>query len=179
VVGNGDQGAPLAGALAEGRHVLAAWSDHTFEPDPPIFTSWVWMAHEAGGRDCAVGFAQRSERTGNGVDQVVWVIEELALLKPAPLSDGITGDAPPEIGWHLHPEAQGAGYATEAADATMRDASLNGLKVVIVVTDPHNAASQRVRPSRHGIARCYPRLLQRNQPAVHQSTVPLSDRLSK
>ncbi len=66
------------------------------------------------------------------------------LLKPAPLSDGIPGAAPTEIGWHLHPEAQGAGYATEAADAAMRDASLNGLNVVIAVTDPRNAASQRV-----------------------------------
>lgn len=37
------------------------------------------------------------------------------LLKPIPLSDSAKGERPVEIGWHLHPEAQGAGYATEAA----------------------------------------------------------------
>ena len=66
------------------------------------------------------------------------------LLKPAPLSIETTGDAPVEIGWHLHPDAQGAGYATEAAGAVMADASQNGLSTVIAVIDPRNTASQRV-----------------------------------
>lgn len=66
------------------------------------------------------------------------------LLKPVPLSDGIAGDALVEIGWLLHPDAQGAGYATEAASAVMSDAKRNALSLVIAVTDPRNAASQRV-----------------------------------
>lgn len=66
------------------------------------------------------------------------------LLKLAPLSDGIAGDAPVEIGWHLHPNAKGAGYATEAAGAVMSDAKRNGLNSVIAVTDRRNTASQRV-----------------------------------
>jgi RimJ/RimL family protein N-acetyltransferase len=66
------------------------------------------------------------------------------LLKPAPLSIETTGDAPVEIGWHLHPDAQGAGYATEAAGAVMADAAQNGLSTVIAVIDPRNTASQRV-----------------------------------
>jgi RimJ/RimL family protein N-acetyltransferase len=49
-----------------------------------------------------------------------------------------------EIGWHLHPDAQGAGYATEAASAVMTDAATSGLQTVIAVTDPLNVASQRV-----------------------------------
>jgi IMP cyclohydrolase len=78
VVGNGAQVEPLATALAEGRGALDAWSDHTFEPDPPLFTSRVWAAHEIGGQDCLMGFARRSERTGGGTDRVVWAVDELA-----------------------------------------------------------------------------------------------------
>ncbi|XBH22830.1 GNAT family N-acetyltransferase [Jonesiaceae bacterium BS-20] len=66
------------------------------------------------------------------------------LLKPIPLSAGALCKAPVEIGWHLHPDAQGAGYATEAASAVMTDAANNGLRSVIAVTNPVNAASQRV-----------------------------------
>lgn len=66
------------------------------------------------------------------------------LLKPIPLSVGVEGEAPVEIGWHLHPDAQGAGYATEAASAVMTDAANNGLPSVIAVTDPLNTSSQRV-----------------------------------
>lgn len=66
------------------------------------------------------------------------------LLKPIPLSVGVEGEGPVEIGWHLHPDAQGAGYATEAASAVMTDAANNGLRSVIAVTDPLNTASQRV-----------------------------------
>lgn len=44
------------------------------------------------------------------------------LLKPIPLSAGVEGEAPVEIGGHLHPDSQGVGYATEAASAVMRDA---------------------------------------------------------
>ncbi|MGP9784577.1 GNAT family N-acetyltransferase [Glutamicibacter sp. AOP12-B1-11] len=66
------------------------------------------------------------------------------LLKPIPLSVDVEGEAPVEIGWHLHPDAQGAGYATEAASAVMTDAANNGLRCVIAVIDPLNAASQRV-----------------------------------
>ncbi|MGO3150812.1 MAG: GNAT family N-acetyltransferase [Glutamicibacter ardleyensis] len=66
------------------------------------------------------------------------------LLKPIPFSIDVEGEAPVEIGWHLHPDAQGAGYATEAASAVMTDAANNGLRFVIAVTDPLNAASPRV-----------------------------------
>lgn len=66
------------------------------------------------------------------------------LLKPIPLSAGVEDEAPVEIGWHLHPDAQSAGYATEAATAVMTDAANNGLHSVVAVTDPLNAPSQRV-----------------------------------
>ncbi|GGJ54904.1 GNAT family N-acetyltransferase [Glutamicibacter ardleyensis] len=66
------------------------------------------------------------------------------LLKHIPLSASATSEPPVEIGWHLHPDAQGAGYATEAASAVMTDAATSGLQTVIAVTDPLNVASQRV-----------------------------------
>ena len=65
------------------------------------------------------------------------------LLKPIPLSVGVQGAPPIEIGWHLHPEAQGAGYATEAAGAVLEDAASGGRSSVIAVTSPRNMASQR------------------------------------
>lgn len=66
------------------------------------------------------------------------------LLKHIPLSASAKSEPPVEIGWHLHPDAQGAGYATEAASAVMTDAATSGLQTVIAVTDPLNVASQRV-----------------------------------
>ncbi|ASN21608.1 GNAT family N-acetyltransferase [Arthrobacter sp. YN] len=66
------------------------------------------------------------------------------LLKPILLSAGVKGESPVEIGWHLHPDAQGAGYATEAAGAVMADAASNGLRSLVAVTDPLNAPSLRV-----------------------------------
>ncbi|MBQ1025008.1 GNAT family N-acetyltransferase [Micromonospora sp. C95] len=68
------------------------------------------------------------------------------LLKPIPLSAGesVGGPNDVEIGWHLHPDVWGHGYATEAAAAVLDDAFGRGLTRVIAVTDPDNRASQAV-----------------------------------
>ncbi|GAA0434547.1 acetyltransferase [Actinoplanes capillaceus] len=68
------------------------------------------------------------------------------LLKPIPLSAGESTGGPDEveIGWHLHPDAWGQGYATEAAEAVLHDAFGRGLARVVAVTDPDNHASQAV-----------------------------------
>ncbi|MEG3632810.1 GNAT family N-acetyltransferase [Micromonospora palythoicola] len=68
------------------------------------------------------------------------------LLKPIPLSVGepAGGPADVEIGWHLHPNAWGHGYATEAAAAALNDVFGRGLTRVIAVTNPDNHASQAV-----------------------------------
>lgn len=57
-----------------------------------------------------------------------------------PLPD--SGDI--EIGWHLHPDAWGHGYATEAAGAILRRGLRSGLPLVVAVTYPANTPSQRV-----------------------------------
>ncbi|GIJ41777.1 GNAT family N-acetyltransferase [Micromonospora andamanensis] len=68
------------------------------------------------------------------------------LLKPVRLSAGEPsgGSTEIEIGWHLHPDAWGHGYATEAAAAVLDDAFGRGLTRVIAVTDPDNHASRAV-----------------------------------
>jgi RimJ/RimL family protein N-acetyltransferase len=49
-----------------------------------------------------------------------------------------------EVGWHLHPDAWGQGYATEAATAILAHAARSGIKPVLAVTNPANEASQAV-----------------------------------
>jgi RimJ/RimL family protein N-acetyltransferase len=85
----------------------------------------------------------------------IWVVSEqlsgqrvgVVLLKDIPASNHggpllPSGDI--EIGWHLHPSAWGRGYATEAAAVVLQHAFDGGLDVVVAVTHPENAASQRV-----------------------------------
>jgi len=68
------------------------------------------------------------------------------LLKPIPAS----GDEPlkpsgdVEIGWHLHPDYWGSGFASEAAEAVLEHAFAHGLERVVAVTNPANEASQNV-----------------------------------
>ena len=105
------------------------------------------------GRDEALASIARRR----GVDDPIhgiWAIATAAddqlvgtlLLKPIPLSAGEAPSDPPdvEIGWHLHPDAWGHGYATEAAAAVMADAFNRGLPRVVAVTHPDNHASQAV-----------------------------------
>jgi RimJ/RimL family protein N-acetyltransferase len=61
-----------------------------------------------------------------------------------PLSDGDGPTGLVEVGWHLHPEHQGQGLATEAARALLALAGEAGIGQVLAVTDLDNAASQRV-----------------------------------
>lgn len=49
-----------------------------------------------------------------------------------------------EIGWHLHPDSWGRGYATEAARAVLGHAFAAGLPEVIAVSHTDNYASQAV-----------------------------------
>ncbi|MGO4535735.1 GNAT family N-acetyltransferase [Leifsonia sp. 2MCAF36] len=69
------------------------------------------------------------------------------LLKPLPASGSGTPLRPSadiEIGWHLHPDAWGNGYASEAGRAVLHHAFTSGLKHVYAVTYKDNVASQAV-----------------------------------
>jgi RimJ/RimL family protein N-acetyltransferase len=61
-----------------------------------------------------------------------------------PLSDA---DGPAdliEVGWHLHPQHQGQGFATEAADTLLAVAATTGIGQVLALTDLDNVRSQAV-----------------------------------
>ena len=64
------------------------------------------------------------------------------LLLPLDDASGPTGAV--EIGWHLHPDYQGRGLATEAARALLSAAARAGRERVLALTDPDNAASRAV-----------------------------------
>jgi RimJ/RimL family protein N-acetyltransferase len=49
-----------------------------------------------------------------------------------------------EIGWHLHPDVWGRGYASEAARAVLRHGFARGLEEIHAVTHLTNVASQAV-----------------------------------
>ena len=49
-----------------------------------------------------------------------------------------------EVGWHLHPDHQGAGLATEAAQAVLALADEAGISDVLALTDLDNTPSQAV-----------------------------------
>ena len=69
------------------------------------------------------------------------------LLEAIPASGTGTPPRPSgdvQIGWHLHPDAWGHGYATEAAARVLEHAFAGGLARVVAVTNPQNTASQRV-----------------------------------
>jgi len=51
------------------------------------------------------------------------------------------GDGEFEIGWHLHPDSWGNGYATEAAGGVIALAFARGMAEILAVVRPDNAAS--------------------------------------
>jgi RimJ/RimL family protein N-acetyltransferase len=61
-----------------------------------------------------------------------------------PLADAFGSTDEVEVGWHLHPDWQGHGLATEAAAALLGAAADAGIVRVLAVTDPDNVASQAV-----------------------------------
>ncbi len=61
------------------------------------------------------------------------------LFKPLP-----NGVGEVEVGWHLHPDSWGHGYATEAARAVIRRGFEAGLPEVYAVVRPGNEASLAV-----------------------------------
>ncbi|MGV8908265.1 MAG: GNAT family N-acetyltransferase [Propionicimonas sp.] len=67
-----------------------------------------------------------------------------ALLKLLPHSGTGMPSDDTEVGWHLHPDAWGNGYATEAGRRLLEHAWAHDLERVFAVTYPDNAASRAV-----------------------------------
>ena len=67
------------------------------------------------------------------------------LLGPLPEpSDGSAGRGEVEVGWHLHPDAWGHGYATEAARVAVGRAFSAGVPGIFAVVRPGNEPSMAV-----------------------------------
>ncbi|AEB43459.1 MULTISPECIES: GNAT family N-acetyltransferase [Micromonospora] len=66
------------------------------------------------------------------------------LLKPLPGADGHTPTDDIEVGWHLHPDSWGHGYATEAARAVLAREFAAGNRQVYAVVMPGNERSMAV-----------------------------------
>ena len=78
----------------------------------------------------------------------VWCVAETATGMPVgtvllvPLRGATDGEV--EVGWHLHPDRWGNGYATEAARGAIERGLAAGLPEVLAVVNPDNARSQAV-----------------------------------
>jgi RimJ/RimL family protein N-acetyltransferase len=89
-------------------------------------------------------YAERSATPPHGI----WAIEPkaggaprgTAMLVPLPNRE----DGEVEIGWHLHPDSWGHGYASEAARAVLAHGFGTGLPEILAVTHLGNSASQSV-----------------------------------
>jgi RimJ/RimL family protein N-acetyltransferase len=90
----------------------------------------------------------RAATAGYGETYGIWAVQArdsglvagTVLLKPMPGADNQpTSDI--EVGWHLHPDTWGKGYATEAARALIDRAFATGLRQVYAIVKPGNEAS--------------------------------------
>ena len=99
---------------------LRRWIDHGAALSPPLGL-WAIVPIPATAQDHPIG---------------------TALLLPLHDANGPTDDI--EVGWHLHPEHQGKGLATEAAAALLSAAAEAGLAEVLALTYLDNVPSQAV-----------------------------------
>jgi RimJ/RimL family protein N-acetyltransferase len=83
----------------------------------------------------------RDPRFGCWAIEVVRVRAVAGTLLFKPLPNGV-GEV--EVGWHLHPDSWGHGYATEAARAAIQRGFEAGLPEVYAVVRPGNEASLAV-----------------------------------
>lgn len=145
--------------LTTGRLELRPWRAGDAAAHFDIYSRWE-VARFLGARPRALESVQESrqalERLTASDDPLhgVWAIVPRgaaapvgsALLKVLPASgpEPLQPSGDVEIGWHLHPDAQGQGYATEAAARLMEHGWAGGLAEILAVTYPGNTASQAV-----------------------------------
>lgn len=103
-------------------------------------------------RDVAPAVVDRwAERSAEDPRLGVWAIEVrgtglvagTVLLVKLPDPDG-TGAGEVEVGWHLHPDSWGHGYATEAARGAIEKGFADGVGPIYAVVRPDNARSLAV-----------------------------------
>jgi RimJ/RimL family protein N-acetyltransferase len=88
-----------------------------------------------------------AELNDENLDTGRWALERKsdgAVVGTVILLDLPDGDGELEVGWHLHPDSWGHGYATEAARGALTLAFGRGLGEVLAVVRPDNAPSLAV-----------------------------------
>lgn len=121
------------------RPEVMRWLGAAAEPWPSLDAARARLTRWTGIGDERPGYGMWAI-VPDGVDRPVGTV----LLVPLPDSAGqVTDDI--EVGWHLHPDHWGHGYATEAAKAVLRHAFADlGLARVNAVAYPENSASFNV-----------------------------------
>ena len=110
-----------------GREELVRWLGAPSVPPPELVDRWA-RVHALDER-CGCWAIERPDG----------VVAGTVLFKPLP--DGV-GEI--EVGWHLHPDSWGHGYATEAARAVVERGFAAGVPEVYAVVRPGNAPSVAV-----------------------------------
>jgi RimJ/RimL family protein N-acetyltransferase len=113
-----------------------------------------WLGNATPLADLAQAAAAQARAEANYLKQLgrygVWAVQVRdssivagsVLLMPMPdPSDGSAGAGEVEIGWHLHPDSWGKGYATEAAKAVLDYGFGLGLTEILAIAKPDNAPS--------------------------------------
>ena len=150
---------PEAGlpTLTTERLVLRPWRPDDAEAAFAIYSRWDVMRYLGRSPVPETDLAKARERVARwaglpGPLHGVWAIVPngatapvgSALMKLLPHSGSGEPSQDTEVGWHLHPDAWGNGYATEAGARLVQHAWDHGLTEVYAVTYPENAASQAV-----------------------------------
>ncbi|MGC9666376.1 GNAT family N-acetyltransferase [Planosporangium sp. 12N6] len=116
---------------AEAAAVAKRWAEFTARDDR--YGCWAIEVRDGG---VAAGSAPGEDRSSRGPQpRVVGSV----LFTPLPGGDGEV-----EVGWHLHPDSWGHGYATEAARGAVERGFASGLTEVYAVVRPDNEPSMAV-----------------------------------
>jgi RimJ/RimL family protein N-acetyltransferase len=146
------------------RLVIRPWTHSTSDVDRifDIYSRWEvarWLGatpQAMDSRDQAERAVDRwADRTDEHGPLGVWavrvrdtgVVAGTVLLVPLPRSTAADADdrgEPVEVGWHLHPDAWGNGYATEAAQAALSRGFEGGLAEIYALVRPDNEPSINV-----------------------------------
>jgi len=146
-----------------GRLLLRRWEEHDL---PAFFDLYArddvmrWLGHRRPRRALADPDEARERLRSwhareRGLDLPLgfWAIVPLVPPGPQPpvgtipllpLADADGPAGLTEVGWHLHPDHQGRGLATEAATAVLAVAAEAGIGPVLAMTDLDNIRSQAV-----------------------------------
>ncbi|WP_354639546.1 GNAT family N-acetyltransferase [Kitasatospora camelliae] len=136
------------------RLLVRLWEPSDRDRALDLYSRWEvarWLGREpralAGAAEAEALVARFRERSADP-RYGVWALERrdtgvvAGSVLLVPLPDGTGGEV--EVGWHLHPDSWGHGFATEAARAALTKGFADGLEAVHAVVRPENERSLAV-----------------------------------